>query len=80
MSVTIRLMRFGKRDFPSYRIVALDKRKKRNGAYLENIGTYNPLKEKDELTINREKLDKWLQRGAQLSEGMAKLAKKAGIK
>ena len=79
MAVVIRLMRFGKRDFPIYRIVALDKRKKRNGAYLDRIGTYNPLNAKDEIVINKEKLDFWLQRGAQFSDGMARLAKKAKI-
>lgn len=73
MSVTIRLMRFGKKGYPTYRIVALDKRKKPVGGYLEKIGTYNPMKEPAELIIDKKLLDKWTQTGAVLSEGMRKI-------
>ena len=73
MSVTVRLMRFGKKGYPTYRIVALDKRKKPVGGYLEKIGTYNPIKEPPKLIIYKKLLDKWIQNGAVLSEGMRKI-------
>ncbi len=76
MAVTLRLMRFGKKDQPSYRIVALDKRKKRDGSYLENVGIYNPMTEPATLKINKERFNYWVSKGAELSEGMRKLLKR----
>lgn len=73
MAVAIRLMRFGKKHYPTYRIVALDKRAKRDGAYIEKIGIYQPMSNPHVLEWNQERLDYWLSRGAQLSEGMQKL-------
>lgn len=75
MSATIRLMKFGKRSFPTYRIVVLDKRKKRDGSYLEKVGTYNPHTEPATLIIDDVKLEGWLKKGAQVSEGMRRLLK-----
>lgn len=75
MAVALRLMRIGKRGVPFYRIVAIDKRKKRNGRYIEKIGLYNPLTEPATIEINQKQLDLWTQRGAQISEGLAKLLK-----
>lgn len=75
MSATIRLMKFGKRGYPTYRIVVLDKRKKRDGSYLEKVGTYNPHTEPATLDINDTKLNEWLKKGAQVSEGMRRLLK-----
>lgn len=75
MAVTIRLMRFGKRGFATYRIVALDKRKKRDGAYLDKIGTYNPHIEQP-FNVDYVKLNSWMKKGAQLSEGIQKLLRK----
>jgi len=75
MAATIRLMKFGKRAYPTYRIVVLDKRKKRDGSYLAKVGTYNPHTEPASLTIDDTKLQEWLKKGAQLSEGMRKLLK-----
>ena len=66
-------MRIGKKGHPYYRIVVMDKRKKRNGAYLEKIGFYNPLKNPAELFVNEQKLQMWLDRGVVLSEGILKL-------
>lgn len=77
MPVTIRLMRFGKRHAPSYRIVALDKRRKRDGSYIEKIGTYNPMVEPLALEINQERMSYWTKNGAVISEGMRKLLKKS---
>jgi small subunit ribosomal protein S16 len=75
MAVAIRLFRLGKKDKPFYRIVVADKRNKRQGKYIEEIGYYNPLKEPTEVKINKERLDYWLSRGAILSEGLQKLRK-----
>ncbi|MDP4010765.1 MAG: 30S ribosomal protein S16 [Candidatus Roizmanbacteria bacterium] len=73
MSATIRLMRFGKRKQPFYRIVVLDKRKKRDGAYIERVGTYNPLLEGQNIEIVKERFESWRQKGAQISDGLKKL-------
>lgn len=69
-------MRFGKKGHPSYRIVALDKRKKRDGAYLEKVGTYEPMAQPAKILINDERLKYWLSKGAEISEGMRKLLKR----
>lgn len=73
MTVVIRLMRFGKRGKPSYRIVALDKRKKRDGAYLEKLGIYDPTVNPPTLMYDEKKLEVWVKKGAQISEGFRKL-------
>lgn len=68
-------MRFGKKHHPFYRIVALDKRKKRDGSYKEKLGTYDPMKDPAELIITKERFEYWTSRGATLSEGLQKLLK-----
>lgn len=75
MAVALRLMRLGKRGKPSYRIIAIDKRKKRDGKYIENLGTYNPLVDPAEIKINKERFDYWKEKGAVLSEGLTRLLK-----
>lgn len=75
MAVTLRLMRFGKRKVPFYRIVALDKRKKRDGSYLEKVGTYRPLDKEKNILLIREKYEYWTTKGAQISEGLERLLK-----
>jgi len=75
MPATIRLMRFGKKGQPSYRIVVIDKRKKRDGSYIEKIGFYNPMVEPKKLEIDEQKLNSWKLKGAVISEGMRKLLK-----
>jgi small subunit ribosomal protein S16 len=75
MAATIRLMKFGKRGYPTYRIVVLDKRKKRDGSYLDKLGTYNPHTEPATLIIDDTKLQDWMKKGAQISEGARKLLK-----
>lgn len=79
MAVAIRLTRLGKKRSPHFRIVAVDKRKKRDGEYIEKIGLYNPTDNDNPLIINNEKLKKWLSVGAQLSLGMQKLLKNKKI-
>ena len=75
MSVTIRLSRFGKRKSAYYRIIAVDGTKKRDGKYLEQLGTYNPHAEKEKVTIKEERIAYWLKNGAQLSDGLQKMWK-----
>ena len=69
----MRLMRIGKKGSPSYRIVVMDKRKKRTGAYLEKIGFYNPLTNPATLSIDKDRYDYWISKGAVISEGIRKL-------
>lgn len=73
MPATIRLMRFGKKGHPTYRLVVLDKRKKAVGSYIEKIGTYNPMKNPAEINIDKTLLDKWRKKGALVSDGVRKL-------
>ena len=75
MAVTLRLMRLGKRHKPFYRIVAIDKRKKRNSRYIDNIGFYNPIIEPSQIEINKERFTYWVGQGAVISEGLAKILK-----
>lgn len=76
MAATIRLMRFGKKGYPTYRIVVLDKRKKSKGAYIEKIGFYNPVASPEILEVNKERMDYWLKTGAEPSDGFKKLLKR----
>ena len=76
MPATIRLMRIGKKGYPNYRIIVIDKRKKRDGAYLEKLGYYNPMTSPPELTLDYKKFNAWLKKGAVLSEGFKKLKNK----
>lgn len=81
MPAAIKLMRIGKRSNPSYRIVVLDRRSKRTTNYLDQIGTYNPVSNPPSLKIDQVKLNLWLDRGAVLTEGTAKLKlRKADVK
>lgn len=75
MAVALRLMKFGKRKSPSYRIVALDSRKKRDGSYIEKIGIYDPFLKPAKIEITKERFDYWKSKGALISEGLRKLLK-----
>ena len=71
------MARAGAKKSPFYRIVAADKRMKRDGRFLEKLGTYNPLTK--ELIIKRENIEKWLSVGASASDTVAKLLNKEGF-
>jgi small subunit ribosomal protein S16 len=75
MAVKLRLTRVGKTKQPQYRIVATDSRSPRDGRFIEILGHYNPLTDPSTLVVDREKVDKWLAKGAQPSERVAKLLK-----
>ncbi len=77
MAVTIRLSRQGAKKNPQYLIVAVDSAKKRDGAYLQNLGRYYPkAKEpKDKIQVNQEAVQSWVAKGAQLSQTVGQLLK-----
>ena len=77
MAVAIRLNRKGTKDRPYYKIVAVDSRKRRDGLYIEQLGTYDPLVEGTNFSIDLEKADKWLSVGANASETVASIIRKA---
>ena len=66
--LTIRLARIGKKKNPSYRVVVIDKRRPRNGRFVEIVGTYNPLKKPAEIKLDAERVQYWLGCGAQPSD------------
>ena len=78
MAVTLRLARRGTTHRPYYHLVAADKRKRRDGRYLEQIGVYDPLGATS-LAIDEEKAKKWIARGAQISKTARQLLKRAGV-
>lgn len=80
MSVRIRLRRMGTIKKPFYRIVATDSRSPRDGKFLESLGTYDSRKKSDPFTVNKERVSFWLSKGAQPSDTVRSILKKAGIK
>jgi small subunit ribosomal protein S16 len=64
MPVKIRLARHGAKKRPFYRIVVADSESPRDGRYLENVGTYNPLKDPAEVTLEKERIKYWINQGA----------------
>lgn len=79
MAVKIRLTRMGAKKRPTYRIVATDSRRPRDGQYLELIGTYNPLTEPKTVNIKEEVAMKWLNNGAIPTDTVRNLFSEAGI-
>jgi len=75
--VRIRLKRIGTTNTPAYRIVVADNRSPRDGKFIEELGTYLPLKKSDNYTLNLERAKYWLAVGAQPSETVASMIKKA---
>ncbi|MBI2051952.1 30S ribosomal protein S16 [Candidatus Roizmanbacteria bacterium] len=76
MAAALRLMRLGKRGKPFYRIVVIDKKRKRNSKYIDKLGTYDPLSEQAEIQLDKQKFEYWVERGAVISEGLRRLLKK----
>jgi len=75
--VVIRLRREGTKNRPFYRIVAADQRFRRDGRFIDILGTYDPLSEKDNVTLDLEKTASWIEKGAQPTETVRSLIKKA---
>jgi small subunit ribosomal protein S16 len=74
--VAMRLTRIGSKKRPYYRIVVIDKRKARNGRFLEVLGQYNPIANPAQIEINSERAQYWLSKGATPSETVASLLRK----
>ncbi len=79
MAVRIRLKRMGAHKSPFYRVVVSDSRSPRDGRFIEEIGTYNPIAKPAIVNIDAEKAIKWLNTGAQASDTVKSLLRKAGI-
>jgi len=80
MAVSIRLMRFGGKKAPCYRIVVSDSRSPRNGRFIDQIGTYDPKKDPAEVRFKEEKAIQWLEKGALPTATVRQLLAKSGIK
>lgn len=79
MAVKIRLKRIGAKKNPFYRVVVADSRYPRDGRFIEEIGTYNPVVEPAQVNIDTEKAQKWIKNGAQPTDTVKSLLKKQGI-
>ena len=79
MAVKIRLRRMGAKKSPFYRIVVADSRYPRDGRFIEEIGTYNPLTEPASVSIDSDKAKTWLKKGAQPTDVVKRLFKDSGI-
>ncbi|QWC00763.1 30S ribosomal protein S16 [Mycoplasmatota bacterium] len=79
MMVKLRLQRFGTKKRPFYRVVAADSRKKRDGRYLEIVGTYDPTTKPASINIDNELAKKWLHLGAQPTDTVKSLFAKVGV-
>src|SRR6266478_2313424 len=75
--LAIRLMRMGAKKRPSYRVVVKEKQSKRDGACLENVGTYDPTRQPAEIKLKAERIRYWLGKGAQPTETVRQLIKQA---
>lgn len=77
--VKIRLKRMGAKKKPFYRIVIADQRSPRDGKFIEEIGTYNPLTNPSEIKVDADKAKQWIKNGAQPTDTVKKLLKIAGV-
>ena len=77
--VKIRLKRMGAKKAPFYRIVVADSRYPRDGRFIEEVGTYNPLTDPATIDIDKEKAAKWIGNGAQPTDTVRALLKKSGV-
>ena len=75
--VKLRLRRVGNRNRPVYRVVVADQRLPRDGRFIEEIGTYNPLQKDNNFRLDLDRVDYWLSVGAQASDTVASFIKKA---
>ncbi len=78
MAVHIRLSRYGTKKTPFYRIVVTDQRNRRDGRFIENIGTWNPLSNPVALSFNKERYEYWQGKGAAPSHTVERLIKNHG--
>ncbi|MDH3880126.1 MAG: 30S ribosomal protein S16 [Desulfobacteraceae bacterium] len=79
MSVKIRLARHGLKKRPFYRIVVADSKSPRDGRFLENVGTYNPVLDPAKVVLRQERIKYWIDQGAILTDTVKNLLKKEGF-
>lgn len=79
MAVKIRLKRIGAKKSPFYRVVVADSRYPRDGRFIEEIGTYDPLAEPAKVVIDAEKAAQWIKNGAQPTDTVKSLLKRTGV-
>lgn len=79
MATKIRLARAGAKKRPFYQVVVADERSRRDGRFIENVGTYDPTKNPAAVKLNEEKALAWLNKGAQPTDTVRQLLKNAGI-
>jgi small subunit ribosomal protein S16 len=79
MAASMRLMRFGGKKTPYYRIVIADSRSPRDGRFIEQVGTYNPLKDPAEVHFKEEKARQWLKKGVKPTPTVRQLLLKSGV-
>lgn len=79
MAVKMRLKRIGAKKKPFYRIVIADERAPRDGKFIDQVGTYNPLTDPSEIKFDEEKTKEWLKKGVQPTDTVKKLLKISGI-
>jgi len=79
MAVHIRLTRHGAKKNPYYRIIVADQRSRRDGRFIEKIGTFNPLDASGSVNINRARLEYWTSKGALLSHTVDRILKNAPV-
>ena len=77
--VKLRLKRMGKKGAPFYRIVAADSRSPRDGRFIEQIGTYNPARAEEKVTLDKELAKKWLSNGAQPTDTVRSILSHEGV-
>ena len=77
--VKIRLTRLGSHKKPFYRMIVTDSKARRDGPFIEILGTYDPLKEPSELKLDIDKAKSWIQKGAQPTDTAKRLLQKAGL-
>lgn len=75
--LAIKLMRTGAKKRASYRVVVKEKQSKRDGAYLENVGTYDPTRDPAEIKLNMDRIKYWLDKGAQPTDTVDRLIKQS---
>ena len=79
MAVKIRLKRMGAKKAPFYRIIVADSRSPRDGRFIENLGTYNPLTDPATISVKEEETLDWLSKGAQPTDTVRNILRKVGV-
>ena len=79
MAVKIRLARYGAKKKPFYRIVVADIESPRNGKYLEKVGTYDPLQDPVKVSLENERIQYWIEKGAKPTDTVKSLLRKEGF-